>query len=58
MRFTESEASGASQEDPNSNDNPDGLDVNIKFNDENKNFLFVKIIINIIKYKRKLFSYC
>ena len=33
MRFTETES--ASQEDP------DGLDINIKFNDENKNFLFV-----------------
>ena len=32
MRFTEQEG----------NDNPDGLDINIKFNDENKNFLFVK----------------
>lgn len=41
MRFTEAE--GASQEDPNSNDNPDGLDINIMFNDENKNFLFVII---------------
>ena len=34
MRFTEQEGS----------DNPDGLDINIKFNDENKNFLFVRII--------------
>ena len=40
MRFTETDS--ASQEDPNSNDNPDGLDISIKFNDENKNFLFVK----------------
>ena len=35
MRFTEQEG----------NDNPDGLDINIKFNDENKNFLFVKFCI-------------
>jgi hypothetical protein len=33
MRFTEQEGS----------DNPDGLDINIKFNDENKNFLFVRL---------------
>lgn len=39
MRFSETQAN--TQEDPNSNDNPDGLDINIKFNDENKNFLFV-----------------
>lgn len=30
MRFTEQEGE----------DNPDGLDINIKFNDDNKNFLF------------------
>ena len=49
MRFTETE--GASQEDPNSNDNPDGLDININFNDENKNFLFVRSLINDNKIK-------
>ena len=35
MRFTEAEA-----KEEGSNDNPDGLDIDIKFNDENKNFLF------------------
>lgn len=43
MRFTEAE-SESNQEDPNSNENPDGLDINLKFNDDNKNFLFVIFI--------------
>lgn len=38
MRFAEQEE--------NSNDNPDGLDINIKFNDENRNFLFVSLFHN------------
>ena len=37
MRFTEQDE----------NDNPDGVDINIKFNDDNKNFLFVNQFINI-----------
>ncbi len=39
MRFSELEVT--SQEDNASFDNQDGLEINIKFNDENRNFLFV-----------------
>jgi len=44
MRFTETEAGTEAETETvsqESHDNPDGIDINIKFNDENKNFLFV-----------------